>query len=156
MTLFFKPDELDFKKYLKTEADKYKETDIARPALRALKDIADVEFFMHTNSLCSKVDSEIQTVANSVSFYAGSFARYLTVSFLKYFAKERNELDLSEEENLFKELFKISRYCNEEEYSEQYKQFLKAAIAEIKMHGVSSKGNFKSRFIIDGNLSLFI
>jgi len=143
MTLFFKPDELDFKKYLKTEADKYKETDIARPALRALKDIADVEFFMHTNSLCSKVDSEIQTVANSVSFYAGSFARYLTVSFLKYFAKERNELDLSEEENLFKELFKISRYCNEEEYSEQYKQFLKAAIAEIKMHGVSSKGNFK-------------
>lgn len=143
MTSFFEPDELDFKKYLKTEADKYKETDIARPALRALKDIADVEFFMHTNSLCSKVDSEIQTVANSVSFYAGSFARYLTVSFLKYFAKERKEMDLSEEENLFKELFKISRYCNEEEYSEQYKKFLKARIAEIKMHGVSSKGNFK-------------
>lgn len=143
MTSFFEPDELDFKKYLKTEADKYKETDIARPALRALKDIADVEFFMHTNSLCSKVDSEIQTVANSVSFYAGSFARYLTVSFLKYFAKERKEMDLSEEENLFKELFKISRYCNEEEYSEQYNKFLKARIAEIKMHGVSSKGNFK-------------
>lgn len=143
MTLFFKPDELDFERYLKTEADKYKETDITRPALRALKDIADVEFFMHTNSLCSKVDSEIQTVVNSVSFYAGSFARYLTVSFLKYFEKERNELDLSEEENLFKELFKISRYCNEEEYSEQYRKFLKAVIAEIKMHGVSSKGNFK-------------
>lgn len=143
MTLFFKPDELVFEEYLKTEADKYKETDIARPALRALKDIVDVEFFIHANSLCSKVDSEIRTVANSVSFYAGSFARYLAVSFLKYFAKERNELDLSEEENLFKELFKISRYCNEEEYSEQYKQFLKAAIAEIKMHGVSSKGNFK-------------
>ena len=143
MASFFEPDELDFKKYLKTEADKYKETDITRPALRALKDIADVEFFMQTNSLCSKVDSEIQTVANSVSFYAGSFARYLTVSFLKYFAKERNEMDLSEEENLFKELIKISRYCNEEEYSEQYKKFLKAVIAEIKMHGVSSKGNFK-------------
>ena len=143
MASFFEPDELDFKKYLKTEADKYKETDITRPALRALKDIADVEFFMHTNSLCSKVDSEIQTVANSVSFYAGSFARYLTVSFFKYFAKERNELDLSEEENLFKELFEISRYCNEEKYSEQYKKFLKTAIAEIKMHGVSSKGNFK-------------
>lgn len=143
MTLFFKPDELDFERYLKTEADKYKETDITRPALRALKDIADVEFFMHTNSLCSKVDSEIQTVVNSVSFYAGSFARYLTVSFLKYFEKERNELDLSEEENLFKELFKISRYCNEEEYSEQYRKFLEAVIAEIKMHGVSSKGNFK-------------
>lgn len=143
MTLFFKPDELVFEEYLKTEADKYKETDIARPALRALKDIVDVEFFIHANSLCSKVDSEIRTVANSVSFYAGSFARYLAVSFLKYFAKERNELDLSEEENLFKELFKISRYCNEEEYSEQYKQFLKATIAEIKMHGVSSKGNFK-------------
>lgn len=143
MTLFFKPDELDFERYLKTEADKYKETDITRPALRALKDIADVEFFMHTNSLCSKVDSEIQTVVNSVSFYAGSFARYLTVSFLKYFEKERNELDLSEEENLFKELFKISRYCNGEEYSEQYRKFLKAVIAEIKIHGVSSKGNFK-------------
>ena len=143
MASFFEPDELDFKKYLKIEADKYKETDIARPALRALKDIVDVEFFIHANSLYSKVDSEIRTVANSVSFYAGSFARYLAVSFLKYFAKERNELDLSEEENLFKELFKISRYCNEEEYSEQYKQFLKAAIAEIKMHGVSSKGNFK-------------
>lgn len=143
MTSFFEPDEVDFKKYLKTEADKYKETDIARPALRALKDIADVEFFMHTNSLCSKVDSEIQAAANSVSFYAGSFARYLTVSFLKYFAKERNEMDLSEEENLFKELFKISRYCNEEEYSEQYKKFLKARIDEIKMHGVSGKGNFK-------------
>lgn len=143
MASFFEPDELDFKKYLKTEADKYKETDITRPALRALKDIADVEFFMQTNSLCSKVDSEIQTVANSVSFYAGSFARYLTVSFLKYFSKERNEMDLSEEENLFKELIKISRYCNEEEYSEQYKKFLKAVIAEIKMHGVSSKGNFK-------------
>lgn len=143
MASFFEPDELDFERYLKTEADKYKETDITRPALRALKDIADVEFFMHTNSLCSKVDSEIQTVVNSVSFYAGSFARYLTVSFLKYFEKERNELDLSEEENLFKELFKISRYCNEEEYSEQYRKFLKAIIAEIKMHGVSSKGNFK-------------
>lgn len=143
MASFFEPDELDFKKYLKIEADKYKETDITRPALRALKDIVDVEFFMHTNSLCSKVDSEIQTVANSVSFYAGSFARYLTVSFFKYFAKERNELDLSEEENLFKELFEISRYCNEEKYSEQYKKFLKTAIAEIKMHGVSSKGNFK-------------
>ncbi|HBP09632.1 damage-control phosphatase ARMT1 family protein [Treponema sp. UBA6852] len=143
MTLFFKPDELVFEEYLKTEADKYKETDIVRPALRALKDIVDVEFFMHTNSLCSKVDSEIQTVANSVSFYAGSFARYLVVSFLKYFEKERNEMDLSEEENLFKELFKISRYCNEEKYSKQYKKFLKAAIAEIKMHGVSSKGNFK-------------
>lgn len=143
MTLFFKPDELVFEEYLKTEADKYKETDIARPALRALKDIVDVEFFIHTNSLCSKVDSEIRTVANSVSFYAGSFARYLTVSFLKYFAKQRNELDLSEEENLFKELLKISRYCNEKEYSEQYKQFLKATIDEIKMHGVSSKGNFK-------------
>lgn len=98
---------------------------------------------MHTNSLCSKVDSEIQTVANSVSFYAGSFARYLTVSFLKYFAEKRNELDAGEEEKLFKELFEISRYCNEEKYSEQYKKFLKTAIAEIKMHGVSSKGNFK-------------
>lgn len=143
MASFFEPDELDFKKYLKIEADKYKETDITRPALRALKDIVDVEFFMHTNSLCSKVDSEIQTVANSVSFYAGSFARYLTVSFLKYFAEKRNELDAGEEEKLFKELFEISRYCNEEKYSEQYKKFLKTAIAEIKMHGVSSKGNFK-------------
>lgn len=143
MASFFEPDELDFKKYLKIEADKYKETDITRPALRALKDIVDVEFFIHKNSLYSKVDSEIQNVANSVSFYAGSFARYLVVSFLKYFENEKNEMDLSEEENLFKELFKISRYCNEEKYSEQYKKFLKTAIAEIKMHGVSSKGNFK-------------
>lgn len=143
MALFFKQDELNFERYLKTEADRYKETDITRPALRALKDIVDVEFFMHTNSLCSKVDSEIQNVANSVSFYAGSFARYLTVSFLKYFAEKRSELDAGEEEKLFKKLFEISRYCNEEKYSGQYKEFLKTAIAEIKMHGVSSNGNFK-------------
>lgn len=62
---------------------------------------------------------------------------------MKYFAEKRNELDAGEEEKLFKELFEISRYCNEEKYSEQYNKFLKTAIAEIKMHGVSSKGNFK-------------
>lgn len=114
MVLFFKPDELNFERYLKTEADKYKDTDITRPALRVLKDIIDVEFFMHTNSLCSKVDSEIQKTVIRVSCYVGYFARYLIVSFLKYFAEKRNELDAGEEEKLFKELFEISRYCNEE------------------------------------------